>query len=78
MGWTDLTLFALTERRNSYDRSRILEPQHIPEYYPTMYQDGYTPSEILTAARKKLLQMRQAQTEYPQRIHITVETRVKK
>ena len=52
--------------------------QHIPEYYPTMYQDGYTPSELQTAARKKLLQMRQAQTEYPQNIHITVETRVKK
>ena len=52
--------------------------QHIPEYYPTMYQDGYTPSEILTAAHKRLLQMRQAQAEYPQRIHITVETKVKK
>ena len=34
--------------------------QHIPEYYPTMYQDGYTPSEILTAARKRLLQIPQA------------------
>ena len=52
--------------------------KNVPEYYPTMYQDGYTPAEILTAARKKLLQMRQAQTEYPQNIHITVETRVKK
>lgn len=52
--------------------------QPIPEYYPTMCQDGYTPSEILTAARKRLLQMRQAQAEYPQRIHITVETKVKK
>ena len=28
MGWTDLTLFALTERRNSYDHSRILEPAY--------------------------------------------------
>ena len=44
--------------------------KNVPEYYPTMYQDGYTPSEILTAARKKLLQMRQEQTEYPQNIHI--------
>lgn len=32
--------------------------QHIPEYYPTMHRDGYTPSEILTAVRKKLLQVR--------------------
>lgn len=52
--------------------------QHIPEYYPTMYRDGYTPSEILTAVHQKLLQARQAQTEYPQNIHITVETKVKK
>ena len=52
--------------------------QHIPEYYPTMYQDGYTPFEILTAARKRLLQARQLQVEYPQNIHITVEMKVKK
>ena len=25
--------------------------QHSPEYYPSMYRDGYTPSEILTAVR---------------------------
>ena len=52
--------------------------QHIPEYYPTMYRDSYTPSEILTAVRKKLLQARQVQAEYPQNIHITVEMKVKK
>lgn len=26
---------------------------HLPEYYPTMYQDGYTPYEIMAAYRKK-------------------------
>lgn len=25
----------------------------IPEYYPTMYKDGYTPTQILYASRKK-------------------------
>ena len=25
--------------------------RHIPEYYPTMWMDGYTPTEILIASR---------------------------
>lgn len=52
--------------------------QHIPEYYPAMYSDGYTPSEILTAVRKTLLQARQAEAEYPQNIRIRAEVQVKK
>ena len=28
--------------------------RRIPEYYDTMYLDGYTPYEILHAARKKM------------------------
>lgn len=28
--------------------------KHIPEYYDTMYMDGYTPYEILYATRKKM------------------------
>ena len=28
--------------------------KNVPEYYPAMYQDGYTPTEILAAMRKKL------------------------
>ena len=27
---------------------------HIPEYYPYMYLDGYTPTEILYAAHRKM------------------------
>ena len=27
----------------------------IPEYYPTMYKDGYTPEEIRHALRRKML-----------------------
>lgn len=27
---------------------------HIPEYYPTMYLDGYEPWQILVAARKAM------------------------
>ena len=28
--------------------------RQVPEYYPTMYMDGYTPYEILYATRKKM------------------------
>lgn len=28
--------------------------RQIPEYYDTMYMDGYTPEEILHALRKKM------------------------
>lgn len=33
----------------------------VPEYYPAMYQDGYTPTEILAAMRKKMRQNVQEQ-----------------
>ena len=29
--------------------------REVPEYYPTMYLDGYTPEEILCARRKSML-----------------------
>ena len=28
----------------------------IPNYYPLMYRDGYSPEQILHAARRKILQ----------------------
>ena len=28
--------------------------RNIPEYYDTMYLDGYTPDQIMTAFRKKM------------------------
>ena len=32
----------------------------IPDYYPTMYRDGYSPEQILHAARRKILQEHEA------------------
>ncbi len=29
--------------------------KQIPDYYPTMYQDGYKPWEILEAARNSII-----------------------
>ena len=28
----------------------------IPDYYPTMYMDGYTPEQILHAVRREMIQ----------------------
>ena len=30
--------------------------QNLPEYYNTMYMDGYSPEQILHAARRKMIQ----------------------
>ena len=30
--------------------------ESIPEYYNTMYMDGYSPEQILQAARRKMIQ----------------------
>ena len=29
--------------------------RQIPEYYPTMYMDGYTPEQILHAVHRKMV-----------------------
>lgn len=42
--------------------------RQIPEYYPTMYMDGYTPQQILYAAHRKMYQdhlERQEEAEVP-------------
>ena len=44
----------------------------IPEYYPTMFLDGYTPQQILMAKRNQMLQ-RQTDSE----IKITSEVKIK-
>ena len=28
--------------------------KNVPDYYPAIYQEGYTPTEILAAMRKEL------------------------
>ena len=33
------------------------QKKEIPQYYKTMYQDGYTPEEILHAKRKEMLKI---------------------
>ena len=55
--------------------------KNVPEYYPTMYQDGYTPTEILATMRKKMRQNVQEQRQNDSQrsnIHLTAKVEVKK
>ena len=43
--------------------------KRVPEYYPTMYMEGYTPQQILYAAHRKMHQdylERQEEAEVPE------------
>ena len=50
----------------------------IPDYYDTMFLDGYEPWQILASAHKKMLATakRAEEEPEPQAVHITSEVRV--
>ena len=50
--------------------------KHIPEYYPTMYLDGYSPMEILQAAHRKIYADYRKRTDIPE-VNITTEVKLK-
>jgi len=56
---------------NLYEKSNL----QIPEYYDTMYLDGFTPEEILMAKRK---QMDEAFDDEDDEVVITAEGGLKK
>ena len=47
----------------------------IPDYYLSMYLDGFTPEEILMAKRRQMLQ--EQEQDAPTNIHITTEIKKK-
>ena len=49
---------------------------HIPEYYPYMYLDGYTPTEIMIAAHRKIYADYQKRQQQPE-LKITTEVKLK-
>ena len=58
--------------------------RNIPEYYDTMYQDGFTPNQIMTALRKKMLREynereaeKQAQAEQNEVWNVKIASEVK-
>ncbi len=58
----------------------VIYPQkELPEYYPTMYLDGYTPEEIWVAHHNTMLKrLKESQEEESEsNIHIKSEIKVK-
>ncbi len=58
----------------------LMGQKKIPDYYPTMYLDGYKPWEILNAMRKTMYKQYQERTEATpdwDSIQIKSEVRVK-
>ena len=51
----------------------IMEYQYrkVPEYYPSMYQDGFTPDEILYALKRQMIR------EYNARRTQQIESEIK-
>ncbi len=53
--------------------------QKIPDYYPTMFLDGYKPWEIMAAAHKKMIAAAQTpaepQDDYTVNVKSTVEVK---
>ena len=53
----------------------------IPDYYPTMAQDGYRPHEILAAVRSQILsdywERSTRDADEPAEVHITSEVKTK-
>ena len=60
----------------------VFEKFHpLPDYYPTMYQDGYSPAQVYDAfhrtMRKRLDEMRKEQTPTEYNINIKSEVKIK-
>ena len=56
--------------------------RNVPDYYPTMYMDGYTPEQILYAHHKMMKQqftnrLAAAATEAPESYTVKIKSEVK-
>ena len=56
--------------------------KRLPDYYTGMHEDGYSPYEILTAARKTIIQENETRAEKgaeaaPLNVHIQSEVKTK-
>lgn len=73
---------ALTQtNRRMYERMVPMILKYItddlPEYYPTMYLDGYTPEQIFAAAHNSMINRNKERHQVSQ-IKITSEVKIKK
>ena len=59
-----------------------LRPRPLPEYYDTMYRDGYKPWEILESAHNTMIEkhnerIADEQAQMPMNVRFNVEVRTK-
>ena len=55
--------------------------RQVPEYYPTMYMDGYTPDQILHAVHRKMVREyleRKAEKQAKKDAEVQIQKQVKK
>ena len=56
------------------------EDSHLPDYYDTMFMDGYTPEQIMEAHQRTMIKRymaRKAEQERVEAIKITSEVKIK-
>ena len=49
--------------------------RQLPDYYPSMYLDGYTPDQIYASFHRMLRKQWEAEQEQPSRVHFTYEVK---
>lgn len=54
-----------------------MRDKRLPDYYPTMYQDGYKPWEVLQAARNSIAASyyEDREAEIPSNVNLKVEVK---
>ena len=67
-----------SNRNQNKEWKKLLEKlyEDLPEYYPTMYRDGFTPEQILMAQRKKMTN-EYLDNEVIDEVNITSEVKIK-
>jgi len=49
----------------------------IPDYYDTMYQDGYSPYEIMAAAEKSIIERAKARKQQSETYNVNIKSEMK-
>lgn len=51
--------------------------RRIPDYYRTMYQDGYSPYEIMAAAKKSIIERAKERKQQPETYNVNIRSEMK-
>ncbi len=54
----------------------VFNANSVPDYYPTMYLDGYSPAQILLSRRKTMWEQL-AKSKEPDSFHFTSEIKLR-